>query len=781
MLPESEPNQRASVVSADLETIAPLRVLLGLLDHANEAHRFYAARALGVIAPTVNDRDHSHQLLNSLALHLQDPDPDVRHESMVAIRACAKPSSSVKITDRIIESLVFDPEIDVKCEAIAVLAAWRSVEALPVIRQFAAFDLTSDDPGIKTLTEVVEIAWDEIDGDIGDRLQAQQAAITALIEIGNKDDVQMLTSLALSDAAEDIGSLVCKALARLGEAGEAGLLELSRQARPRVRRDAVNELGQCLDSGQLIAMRGLYSDPDPEVRAALVAAIGERSPDDSLLGIACRDSSSIVRSCAADYVANNFKLIKPLLDDPETNVRLAALKSLALNNALHERLARSIDNLASDNNDSVGVAVPPALIAVVGAEARRSLNTWINTNRYPTGLRVAALQSLVKLETELDASKQQAEWNKTLTLVRSMLTDEARDMRLCAVAVLANEANAGNSAAAVCLAEVLGESVNRLVAARDEETGDAVPAETANPKRPESSNEADENNPTAPTESTGSLSTLDSILSANVEIRQSNRESIDWKESLDENDQRLLDTTAHWPKSKHTSLEPDIPLDLDVARCITRASAGIVNPDLQTALVEALEYPDADLLEGAAHSLSLSLSKTAFADNLLTSRIFDACKTLLNECKGNEVIATIGLLGHLPVNGVELMLLSLLDHADPWRQLAALRALSSSPENAEIVRNKAVDFLDNELTDLRHSAIQILGQNDDTQSFRVLIDRLGAHAGADASVIGEILAATSPTTAQEDLCQLLGDSTRQREWRFATETLAACVLSSNRQ
>ena len=146
MLPESEPNQRASVVSADLETIAPLRVLLGLLDHANEAHRFYAARALGVIAPTVNDRDHSHQLLNSLALHLQDPDPDVRHESMVAIRACAKPSSSVKFTDRIIESLVFDPEIDVKCEAIAVLAAWRSVEALPVIRQFAAFDLTSDDP-----------------------------------------------------------------------------------------------------------------------------------------------------------------------------------------------------------------------------------------------------------------------------------------------------------------------------------------------------------------------------------------------------------------------------------------------------------------------------------------------------------------------------------------------------------------------------------------------------------------------------------------------------------
>ena len=166
-----------------------------------------------------------------------------------------------------------------------------------------------------------------------------------------------------------------------------------------------------------------------------------------------------------------------------------------------------------------------------------------------------------------------------------------------------------------------------------------------------------------------------------------------WKDSLDENEQRLLDTTAHWPKAKHISLEPDIPLDLDVARCITRASAGIVNPDLQTALVEALEYPDADLLEGAAHSLSLSLSKTAFADNLLTSRIFDACKTLLNECKGNEVFATIGLLGHLPVDGAELMLLSLLDHADPWRQLAALRALSSSPENAEIVRNKAVDFL----------------------------------------------------------------------------------------
>ncbi len=418
---------------------------------------------------------------------------------------------------------------------------------------------------------------------------------------------------------------------------------------------------------------------------------------------------------------------------------------------------------------------------MVGAEARRSLNTWINTNRYPTGLRVAALQSLVKLETELGASKQQAEWNKTLSLVRSMLTDEARDMRLCAVAVLVDEANADNSAAAVCLAQVLGESVNRLVAARDDETGDAVPAKTANRKRPESSNEADENNPTAPTESTGSLSTLDSILSANDEIRQSNRESIDWKESLDENDQRMLSTTAHWRKAKHISLDPDISLDLDVARCITKASSGIQNPELLTALAEALDYPDAALIETAAYSLSRSLSGPDLSDTAPTSRIYDVCTTILCEYQGNEVIAAIELLGNLPGNSAENMLLSLLDHADPWRQLAALRALSSSPENAEIVRNKAVDFLDNELTELRHSAIQILGQNDDTQSFRVLIDRLGAHAGADASVIGEILAATSPTTAQEDLCQLLGDSTRQREWRFASEALAACVLSSDRQ
>jgi HEAT repeat protein len=781
MLPDPASEQLASGVSADAGSIAPLKILIGLLDHANEAHRFYAARALGVIAPTIIDHGDPQKLLDALAKHLEDPDPDVRHETMVAIRACAKPSASASLTEGLIYSLVFDPEIDVKCEAITVLAEWRSIEALPIIRWIAAFDLVGDELEIKASAEPIEITWDEIEGDIGDRLRAQQTAIRALSKIGNTDDAQMLISLALSDAAEDVGSLVCTVLARLGDTGRAGLVELAHRARPRVQRDAVGELGKCADSGQLIAMRKLFADRDPEVRAALVVAIGERSHDDSLLGIACRDSSSIVRSCAAGYVANDFKLIKPLLDDPQTSVRLAALKSLSLNKALHERLARSIDNLASDTNDSVIVAVPPALIAVVGAEARRPLHAWINSNHLPTGLRVSALQSLVNLERELDTSKQQAEWNKALALVRSMLTDEARDMRLCAIAVLADEANDGNSTAADHLSGVLGESVKRLVASQNDETGGATHMEIASTKIYDSSSEADGSNATKATEKAKSLSTLDSILNANDEVRHNNSATDNWKDSLDENEQRLLSTTAHWPKAKHISLDPDIPLDLDVARCITRASAGIVNTDLQNALVEALEFPDADLREGAAHSLSLSLSKTAFADNPLTSRIFDACKTLLNECKGNEVIATIGLLGHLPVNGAEIMLLSLLDHADPWRQLAALRALSLHPENAEIVQTKAENLLDHELTDLRHSAIQMLGQNDDTQSIQVLVDRLGAHAGADASVIGEILAATSPKTAQGDLCQLLGDSTRQREWRFATEALAACVLSSDRQ
>jgi hypothetical protein len=781
MLPDPASEQLAPGVSADIGSIAPLETLIGLLDHANEAHRFYAARALGVIAPTIIDHSDPQKLLDALATHLEDPDPDVRHETMVAIRACAKPSASASLTEGLIYSLVFDPEIDVKCEAIMVLAEWRSIEALPIIRQIAAFDLADDELEIKASAEPIEITWDEIEGDIVDRLRAQQAAIRALSNIGDTDDVQMLTSLALSDAAEDVGSLVCTVLARLGDTGRAGLVELAHRARPRVQRDAVSELAKCADSGQLSAMRELFTDCDPEVRAALVTAIGERSPDDPLLGIACRDSSSIVRSCAADYVANDFKLIKPLLDDPETSVRLAALKSLALSNALHERLARSIDNLASDVNDSVIVAVPPALIAVVGVEARRALHAWIISNRLPTGLRVSALQSLVNLERELDPSNQQAEWNKTLALVRSMLTDEARDMRLCAIAVLADEANDGSSTAADHLSGVLGESVKRLVASRNDETGGATRMEIASTKIRESSSEADGSNATTATEKAKSLSTLDSILNANDETRHNNSTTNNWKVSLDENEQRLFDTTAHWPKAKHISLDPDIPLDLDVARCITRASAGIVNPDLQNALVEALEYPDPDLREGAAHSLCLSISKTAFADKLLTSRIFDACKTILNECKGTEVIAAIGLLGNLPVNDTEKILLSLLDHTDPWRQLAALRALSSNPENAEIVRNIAVDFLDNELTELRQSAIRILGQSDETQSIQILINRLGAHAGADASVIGEILAATSPTTAQEDLCQLLGDSTRQREWRFASEVLAACVLSSDRQ
>ena len=66
-------------------------------------------------------------------------------------------------------------------------------------------------------------------------------------------------------------------------------------------------------------------------------------------------------------------------------------------------------------------------------------------------------------------------------------------------------------------------------------------------------------------------------------------------------------------------------------------------------------------------------------------------------------------------------------------------------------------------------------------SIHMLLDRLGAHAGADASVIGKTLTVTGSATVEEGLCQLLCDNARQREWRFATETLAACILASGRQ
>ena len=778
------PENLASAVPAYTGSIGPLAVLLRLLDHENEAHRFYAARAIGAIAPTIVDQADLQMMLDALAMHREDPDPDVRHESVVAMRVCTKPLTSDRYVAQLIDSLTGDPEIDVKCEVIALLAEWHCNEALPIIRQIAAFDLAEDDLMIQTPADVIEITWDEIEGDIDDRLRAQKAAISALRNLGNADDAQMLTSLALSDAAEDVGSLVCAVLAQLGDAGIASLVELSQRARSRVRRDAVSELGNCADTVQLLTLRKLYSDSDPEFRAALISSIGKRVPDDSLLEIACRDTSSKVRSCAASYVKNNAQLIKSLLADPEASVRLSALGALVLSDANHIQLARTVDRLASDTDDSVIGAVPPALIAVTGIEARRSLHRWISTSRFPARLRVSALRSLVKLEKGLDLSGQPSEWKNTQVLARSMLTDDARDMRLCAVAVLADEANDGNTVAANYLAEVLSESIHRLVVLRDNKArcADAIPVEKADSKTRETEEESDAEVTPAVSEQVISLSTLESILNANDEARYNNSETDDWKDNLDEHDRLLLGSTSHWPKAKHISLTPDISLDLDIARSITRASAEILNPNLLAALVEALEYPDTDLNEAAIYSLSHTWPSAAgWSDTTLSLRVIDICKSLLNENRNNMAIAAIALLGEFSANETDKILLDLLDDADPWRQLATLRALSENPNNIEVIRDKAVQFLDYEFVGLRHSAIQILGKNNDKESIHMLLDRLGAHAGADASVIGKTLTVTGSATVEEGLCQLLCDNARQREWRFATETLAACILASGRQ
>jgi len=392
-----------------------------LIREGDEVDRCYAIRSLA----TINDPQSTTLLVECL----RDDDIDVCVDAAEALGKLGGEGAAEKL----LESLLNDPEGEVKTACIRALSKLRDAATIP---HFIAFAEQRPD----------SLGYDANEWDAWWDIQLE--SIRALGNMQVREAVPAFQAIIEQDDFLDIENDLYKALAKIGHEGDELLLSILETGSSRARRRIVKALASSNSVATLKLMARALQDPDPDVREAVLKALPERDHAVSYLPVVLhllKDSDADVRRAAisaaqrlsqqsqssekpADPSALIAQLL-PLLDDSDTQVQAAVIHTLLQLEWLDD--AKTIDRIT-------------ALLASSQGDAFFAVCRFISSGRHLQAL-PDILQAFKKRRLD-DAQKVQlmqtlgelGQWSADISLLLSRyLFDESKAVRLAALEAMA--------------------------------------------------------------------------------------------------------------------------------------------------------------------------------------------------------------------------------------------------------------------------------------------------------------------------------------------------------
>lgn len=701
--------------------------LCQILRQGIDVHRCLAAKALG--------RMGEPAAVDALTQALLDEDEDVRADAAEALgrladrRAC-KP---------LLENLIGDPSFDVKSNAVTALVDLKDPEVTPWLRRILK---GRDEAIVWDEDEFHQSGWD-------DWCDLQVQAINGLADLGVEDAVPEIMAVMDDEFGQDLSHAIVKALGRIGPAGLAPLVDLLKKPDVKFRRRAIATLVELQGPVSLKAARICLRDPSPDVRLIALRGVAAMSPDDELLKALLDDPATEVRVEAIRLagVGHPDHLEQALLDE-ETEVRQAALEVLAaVPDALPgENTVEILHARLLDDDPEISVVAAKALGAVAGADAAEQLIVQLTDRSRPVEVREAALVTLAASGAD-----------GVIPILLDVLGDPRREMRLRALVILLERARRDatwpNEAGRALLSALRGELLADDGHEPDEETDAAAEDTQAGPGKD------DETSETAG--SAFPISTLAAL--ANLPPTPSVEGGAAEEATLTEVDQEFLELTKRSPKRRRVTLATTVAPYHDIRRLAARLLGDLACDDVALGLAEALSDPDQELRLMAADSLARIAGKhTALPPEAIAALVE------LGRADNRDLrLRAARALGQVDDLDTVSDAAAFWNDSDPFVRAEATRALARLPGQ----RENLIGLLNDPEACVRLATAHVVAQQSDTDVEEILVKFALSWQGYHCREVGRLLRDRDNDKAGRLFLDALGSPDNIENWQFAIEAL----------
>lgn len=395
--------------------------LHALVTDGDEVDRCYAIRSLASLQST-----GSREILEKCLL---DEDIDVCVDAATALGELGDERASGKL----IESLINDPDGDIKTACVAALAALQSPDAVSLLLQIAE-ERPKD---IVFNTEEWDVWWD-----------MQLESIKALGNMRQVEAVPVLQRVLEQDDCLDIENEIFTTLAKIGGEGDTLLLSMLENGQPRSRRRIAKALGDSQSRETLKPLARALQDTDPDVRVATLLSLAKRNalPYLPVVLRLFKDQHPQVRRQAIEtaqkfsenstHETSDQKQIEtlleqliPLINDPDPVVQATVLDTLSnLGWAVDQKQAANIIALLSNSSGDCFSAVCRFIAQQQMLDAIPDLGLLLKRNKLQDEAKSHALHTLGKLNT----------WNSDIELtLGAAIFDDTKTVRIAALEALA--------------------------------------------------------------------------------------------------------------------------------------------------------------------------------------------------------------------------------------------------------------------------------------------------------------------------------------------------------
>jgi len=721
----------ADIVSdSTVTTDEVCQILADVLRDGIDIHRCAAAQALGCLGDAA--------AFEPLLAGLLDEDEDVRYDAAEALYRLNDRRAAVPL----LESLIGDPNSNVKSTAIGALARFGHVEVADWLRRIIRG--RADD-----------IVWDQeafYDGGWDDWLDLQVGAIEALAELGVAAAVPDIVDAIRLEDGQDLTAVGFKALARLGEPGIEALAQFFEDGDNRWRRRIVSALRGVDSRGAADIVTRALSDTATDVRLAALSCIAERTPGDKRLATLFNDPTpeiraEAVRLCGAEQAA----LVNGLLNDKVAIVQIAVLDLLATRPQLleAETLADQLRAKFRVGPPELASAAARALAAVAPEIARDEFLAGLANDKLSSMVRLAAIDGLAKMGGD---GVGQALIN--------LLGDGERQIRVQATAKLVGMAAQGewpNAHGEALLAALRGE----LVPTPDEpdEPDEPEAVEDVETTVSDSTVEEAENDPSTPAFPTSTLEAISASGPANGEVLEAQEDV-----RLTDEDIEFLNLSSKRLRKRVVPLTPAVAAHEDVPRLAARFLGDIANEDVAVALAGALVGSDREASMNAADSLSRIGERLGS----LPVQVIDTMIGRLVTSDRDLRVHTIRALGVAQSQRPVMPLINCLADQDSFVRKEAIVALARlGAAGTNIAR-----FMADPDPSVRLAAAEAVAIQGAPEAVEGLVEFALAFEGYHCREVGCLLRAMYPAAASHRLIEIVKDPDRLRVRQPAIQALS---------
>ena len=650
-----------------------ISALESLHQRGDEVDRCNVIRTLGVLKAS----ESTPILIQSL----RDEDLDVCIDAAENLGKIG----AVDSISALLESLENDPDGEIRTIIVAALGEIATHQATGQESSSEA------DKAIDALLKIAHQRPENLEwlGEWDDYWDMQLNAVKALGKLGVKRAVPIMEEIITSDDHQDIESEVLTALAQIGREGHALLEKRLKNGAARERRRAAQALGHAVTPESLLMLAQGLLDSEAAVREATLQSLAQRQATQYMKAILIylRDPEPEVKAAAMAAIAQlgetsgnvvhpdqiNDKLL-PLLSDTDPDVRTAALKFIA-NYHQAGQFSKPLQQAILK-----AVADPVSAVAEAACDTVAKLQYEAAIADLQLILRKQDLHPAVRRQAALALSKMPSCSPETIKALTAAIGAPQQPVRLGALQALSQLYADGKANDDAVLGTLIAASHRELLKEQLEESaiqqGDAATAGDEENQEAEADKQADtlpeqsaeESDVEAAAESAEKpQSTLDTILQSNVEGEKAYQQQLDAEataanikaESLqtDSTDQTaeqseddalqeyydILDSQK--ASSKRRKKVSTLPLAQDVQLLAIRMLANLNSETAVEPLLALLQSEDELVQKEAAASLEELAKRTQNKAELIN--IFGALMNRLEYGDPGTQIHAARALGHL--------------------------------------------------------------------------------------------------------------------------------------